>query len=69
MTTHKLHALIGRTGRYTIGSLSIGVELTDFRENFGRVDVQIEAAHPDADHDMSWVSLDSLTLDEKEAPS
>ena len=66
MTAHELHALIGRTG--TIGRFYAPVTIRDARQNFGRVDVQIEAAHPDADDDMNWVSLDSLTLDVKETP-
>jgi len=62
MTTRTLSPLIGKAGRYLIGTASFPVTIVDARELFGRTDVQIE---PVGGSGAAWVERSAVTLDKE----
>ena len=66
MTTRTTSPLIGRTGRYLIGSASYPVTIIDARELFGRVDVCITPINGEGEQ---WVTRSAVRITEEKEKS
>lgn len=61
MTAVEQATWIGRTGQLPVKDMTVAVRITDVRQVYARTDVLIA---PLSGQGMTWVALDSLTLDE-----